>query len=95
MPDLLEAVDESTVRTEFEVFHDILQADEVSDVEARRVLELVGGGIEVEEVDRAAERLGVRDERRAKRRFARPSGSGHENGVCRLRSASVAGPRRA
>lgn len=58
----LEAVDQSPIRPELQVLHDLLQADQVADVDRGRVFELLGRGVEVEEVDRAPERLGMGDE---------------------------------
>ena len=78
----LEAVDQTAVGPQLEILHNVLQADQVPNVEAGRVLELVGCRVEVEQVDGAAERLGVRDERGAKGGFACACGAGHEHGVC-------------
>lgn len=54
-PNSLEAVDETSVGSQLEVLHDFLQADEVLDVDGWGELELVGGGVEVEQVNRATE----------------------------------------
>jgi hypothetical protein len=78
----LEAVDQTAVGPQLEILHNVLQADQVPNVEAGRVLELVGCRVEVEQVDGAAERLGVRNERGAKGGFAGACGAGDEHGVC-------------
>lgn len=72
----LEAVDESAVRAKLQILHDFLQADQVPDVDRRWVLELLRGGVEVEEVDGATEGLGVGDEGGAESRFACSGGAG-------------------
>ena len=60
--DLLEAVDQSPVRPKLKILHHLLQADEVLDVDRRRVFKLVCCWVEVEEVHVPAERLGVGDD---------------------------------
>jgi hypothetical protein len=77
----LEAVNQSSVRSQLQVLHDLLQADQVLDVQTGRVLELVRCRVEVEEVDCSSERLGVGDEGGAEGGFAGTGGAGYEYGV--------------
>lgn len=77
----LEAIYQTTVRTKLQLLHDVLKVDQIADIEGRLIVEPLGCRVEVDQVHRPSEGLGMGDEGRAEGGLARPSGACDHYGV--------------
>lgn len=78
---ILEAIDQPPIGTVFQIFHDFRQADQVFDVYGRFEVKLLGGGIQVEEMEGASQCLSVSNEALGESRLPRASWSADKHGV--------------